>query len=336
MFLKKLSCLWLLFLIASTRSALADADLKIHYLNVGTGMCQVVECPCTGQNCSTFPIIFDCGSAGGSAEDMDKTETINYVRDILDDYSSPPIVVISHPHNDHHKYIVDIMADTDAQEIWLGGPWSAYMKSSLASWLKDQQNDNVSIRQGFPAGSDNNGSPIITCGDAEVYMLTVNAGKGPNANSLVAQLVYGEFSAIFAGDAEKSTQKSAIANADNLNMNIETTIMSAPHHGAATHGSNNSAWVKATSPEVVIFNAGTKYHHPRCETVEAYRQSSNIRNTPSHLIWCGKKTSTGLKMSSFKAKKAEYVTEKNGVILVSVADEGGDYAISCSRSENCF
>jgi hypothetical protein len=70
----------------------AEDELRIHFLNVGTGSCAVVECP--GANAA--PMLVDCGALSAAPEDLDGAEARIYIQQILSANPQPPTVVLSH------------------------------------------------------------------------------------------------------------------------------------------------------------------------------------------------------------------------------------------------
>lgn len=299
----------------------AGALMRVHFLNSGTGACQVVECP------GAAPIIFDCGSTGHSDPDMDREEVVAYVQAILDESGQAPRVVISHADRDHYSYVPDVMGDRTPESIWLGGERSEY-GSPVAAWLNTH---GAVIHDDFAPGFSNNGQPVagLGCGPADTRILTVNNGTSKNAQSLVAAVQHGTFSVVFTGDAEGETQQSVLANFPGL----RATLLSGSHHGASTHDSNDAVWANAILPEVVVFTTGTKFGHPRCAATDVYLVSpeSRVRNAGPHPMRCG--IGGDAYGSQTSATRAVYSTRTNGTVVVD--SNGSTYNITCSRAPSC-
>lgn len=187
--------------------------LRIHFLSVGAGTCTVVECP--GANAP--PMIIDCGSSAGSrgamALEQDKAQKV--IHEILARHSVPPNVILSHGDIDHYNWIPHVLDGITTQNIWQGGTTTSYGSGSFPKWLQAQRSEGASIHAGFPAHWHNQGKPLgesLSCGLASTYILSVNDGGSKNANSLVLMIEYGDFTTIFTGDAEKTTEDSAAFN----------------------------------------------------------------------------------------------------------------------------
>lgn len=297
-------------------------EIRIHTLPIGAGTCVLVECP--GEN--TSPMILDCGSFGPSSRtnsDMTEVGVKSYIDPILNKYSKEPNVFISHADKDHHDWIDDILGTRKLGEVWLGGKSENYKIDDFNTWLKSRESEGTKVIKDLEPHWHNDGYPLdsVSCGDASLFVLTVNSTKRTdspkNGNSLVLSIEHNEFVATFPGDAEGPTEQKAISN---FNGAVKTTLLHSSHHGAWTHGSNNtkkgvsskSDWPSYTSPEIVIHSAGKSYSHPRCEAVEEYE--GYLSNVNNHDFRCG---TASYEYDNSSTDKAHYVTEVNGVIIVT-------------------
>jgi len=308
-----------------------DDHIKIHFLDVGSGSCQLVECP--GDPATTAPLLIDCGSrALRPALARDRDEVKAYVDAILAAYPDP-IVALSHGDQDHYRFVPNLVPK--AKIVWFGARKIGYGKKTK-DWFDAQESLGVTVKGGFgdfSSGFHNNGAPVadLACGDAETFVLTVNKGIEKNSRSMVLRIEHGDFSVTFSGDAEEPTQNSVIAN---FPGGIETTVLTASHHGAETEKSNEPAWATATSPEVVIYSAGVRFYHPLCSIVGNYRSTLKSDVSP-HPFWCGDRA--GLKSKYHRPSRmttlAEYTTAISGV--VTVESDGTNYTIECGLTPGC-
>lgn len=87
-----------------------------------------------------------------------------------------------------------------------------------------------------------------------------------NNNSVGVLLEYGDFRALFTGDAE-APELTAWLRSTRIR---EVTLMNASHHGASNGATR--AWIRATSPEVVVASAGRRnsYGHPSPSIISAW------------------------------------------------------------------
>ena len=307
-------------------------ELRIHYLNIGGGTCTIAECP--GPDAP--PMIIDCGSLGGSRgpNDMDRDDARTYIQRILGGHAAAPNVVLSHGDTDHYGWISEVLRDTQATNIWMGGESNEYDESGFPTWLNGQIQGGATVfdNDDLPEHFHNNAFAIddsqLDCGDALPYVLTVNTGSSKNAHSLVLSIDYGEFSAILSGDAEGVTERRAIRNFDNA---VKATVLSGSHHGAATQSSNSVTWAENTAPVVVIYSSGRRFGHPRCGATERY--DSTLAVVPSHPFHCGNSNDFD-ERTERNTTRAEYVTEVNGTIVVTT-DGGSPLMLNCESAVGC-
>ncbi len=303
----------------------ATDELRIHYLNVGSGSCTLVECP--GANAP--PMIVDCGSVGAFSFDLDAATATTYLRTILEGHTSPN-VIISHPHTDHYDLIPDVLANVQTRNIWLGGDSTGYDQAGFPDWRQAQTNGNAVLHIDHDADFHNDEQPmtasVLGCGLADVFTLTVNTGSGPNPNSHVMEIRYDDFGVTFTGDAEGITEDQADLNYDG---NVKTTVLTASHHGASSHSSNNPDWISATEPEVAIFSSGPRFGHPRCNVVSRY--NAVLADAPAHPTHCGDNSGFRRENASLLAK---YVTATNGLIVIT-SDGELPLILFCDGQTNC-
>lgn len=315
--------------------------LRAHYLNVGAGMCHVVQCP--GSDGTV--ILDDCGSSNTTGA-MTRDEARTYIRGLAEGH--PLKVVITHTDADHSNWIPFVFdslpTGTTLSEVWAGGQFSNY-KDDVRVWMGQAATWGANVVvNGYPSKSStplpngwSNGLAAVSglsCGKASSYVLTVNSDPGSNASSLMLRLEYETKTLVFPGDATGKSQDRAIANASSKPGFLNTDILEMSHHGAATNGSNNADWAAATRPIYLLASAGESYGHPRCTAVNTYRDAANQRlaSVTSHPLWCGEGNSAWVKKFY---TQAIYGTNTQGLIVGDVK-KGGAIALYCgSASGSC-
>jgi competence protein ComEC len=88
--------------------------------------------------------------------------------------------------------------------------------------------------------------------------------EGPNDNSVVTRLTYGDVSLLLTGDIEAEVEE-ALVGAGSIR---ESTLLKLAHHGSC--GSLTPAFLDAVDPEVVVISVGADNHfgHPCDEVLE--------------------------------------------------------------------
>lgn len=305
-------------------------DLRVTYMNVGAGLCAVVECP--GANAR--PIVVDCGTSDGSmdANGLSPDQVRDRMNAILARYSQGPDLVISHVHADHYNLIAAALRDVQVNEIWHSGVASEMKYGGFTAWFAEQKRNGARVRSGFPKNWHNGGNEItdgLQCGAATAYVLSVNANPdgNPNGSSLMLAIDYLDFTLVLPGDAEGPTEASAMGNFQDL----KTTVLTSSHHGSKSHNSNSALWIEATSPELVIYSAGEMHGHPTCATTD--KISPKLASATAHNAVCAKsKRKSDRKF--YSSKRAEFTTLVNGTITLTTP--GTDrIRVQCELGPGC-
>ena len=132
---------------------------------------------------------------------------------------------------------------------------------------KDPEKDPVK----YPAGKENSGQNDD------------NIGPDLNENSLVLELEYGEFSALFTGDIGEETEKKLLPQIEDV------VLLKTAHHGS--RNSTCEAFLSEASPEIAVISCAevNSYGHPAPETVarlqEAGAQVEYTMKSGAVTIW---------------------------------------------------
>jgi competence protein ComEC len=297
-------------------------DLRVTFVNTGAGLCTVINCPVSGGGTPVNSILYDCGSSGVGENGMPKDLAVGYVQHILN--PDGIAIFVSHPDGDHYNYIEKIMEKRKAVVVVLGGHRVEY-NFGFQRWLKSQEEKGARVLDDFKQGGF---SPIGTCGTAPLDILTVNAGEDRNSQSLVLQIKYGEQLATMTGDATIWSLASILHNAGSNPDSLKTTLLSAPHHGATTEGSNNFLWPLVFKPKIVVYSAGDRYFHPRCGAFDKYQDAGSLKTfTSSHAMRCGDEDAYW----DFDEYTAQFLTSTNGNIWIDFGSNDNEFRINCDQ-----
>ena len=90
-----------------------------------------------------------------------------------------------------------------------------------------------------------------------------------NNNSIVAKLIYINFSMLFTGDIEKSEENLI----NKYKNNLKSTILKVSHHGSKT--STSEEFLKYVKPEIALIGVGenNKFGHPNQSTIEKLKNA---------------------------------------------------------------
>jgi competence protein ComEC len=175
------------------------------------------------------------------------------------------LVVLSHPHPDHFGGLASGLGATRVGALWdtgqgeresLGGGYATLLAAARAR--------KVPILR-----------PGAFCGPRDFAGVTLDvlapcpaplSDRGPNDNSIVLRIVYGQRSVLFMGDAEQEEE------ADLLRLpreRLRADVLKVAHHGSRT--SSSPELLRAVAPSEAVVSAGVRnrFGHPHRATLDA-------------------------------------------------------------------
>lgn len=175
-------------------------------------------------------------------------------------------VIITHPHADHLGGMPKVLEKFKVKQIYDSG-------QSTTSNLYSQYLNTVSKKKiPFKVVTD---GEIIDLGD-DIYLKILSPQKTMitgtesdlNNNSIIARLVFKDFSMMLAGDAEKESEDYLVKK---YGKALKSTVLKSPHHGSRT--SSTLPFLQATNPEAVIISlaADNSYGHPHSNILKRYQ-----------------------------------------------------------------
>ncbi|MGI8908370.1 MAG: ComEC/Rec2 family competence protein [Candidatus Sumerlaeaceae bacterium] len=258
----------------------ADADLLLRVVDVGAGECCIAKLP------GGHYIIYDAGNY----QDGGKS-ALKAIHEFIPKGSDIELLVLSHTDADHVAAVPGICADYHVKRAIRSGfardtdNW----RNALAA-LKEEHDSEGALdinlaEEALPPGA--------TYQFGETFATMVSGFSFPpddwdlddepermNAGSIVIRLLYRGRSIILCGDAVGrhigdpdntclATEKYMLDRAPAVP--IDSDVLVAPHHGA--DNGSSAPFIKAVSPEFVIFSAGHRHAHPRADAVQRYLDS---------------------------------------------------------------
>ena len=243
---------------SSSASSAVSGKVTVKMLNVGQGDAILIETP----EQTVLVDTSDVDERDKLAKELKKANVKNIDK-----------VILTHPHADHIGGM-DVLFDGGYK---IGMIYDNGMPSTsklFTGYLKKAKAQGVK-RQGLKAGDvlDLGGGVRFEVLSPSADLVKKGQGKGykhdPNNESVVGRLVFGDFTMLFTGDAEKETEAAILqAHRDG----VKSLVLKAPHHGS--HTSSSKAYLDAVQPEVCLIScgAGNDYGHPHKETLAAYKK----------------------------------------------------------------
>ncbi|SHK66234.1 competence protein ComEC [Selenomonas ruminantium] len=237
-------------------TAEAVKNLTVKMLNVGQGDAILIETP-------EQTVLID-------TSDLDEQEKL---RNELKKAGVKRIdkLILTHPHADHIGGVEGVvLQDYEVGEVFDNGMPS---KSKVYTrYMKLLKQKNIK-RHGLVAGDELDFGGGVKFKVYAPDKAAVDKGSkttehhDPNNESVVGRLIFGNFSMMFTGDAEKVEEEPIVKAYGN---ELKSAVLKAGHHGSKT--SSSAEFLRAVNPEAVMIScgAGNDYGHPHAQTMKKY------------------------------------------------------------------
>ncbi len=228
-------------------SELENASLFVHYIDVGQGDAELIEC--NGEY-----MLIDAGENGGEAS------LIAYLREV--GVKKLKYVVATHPHSDHLGGVAEVIEEFEVENVIM-----PKIPKSATPTTKTYRHFLDAVKKSGTKGIYAKLDSEYTIGDATFKILgPVNANtENLNDLSVVIKLTHGENTFFFSGDAEKEAERDLV---ERYGDELDCDVYKVAHHGSSTSSSKELMGV--LTPEICIISCGedNSYGHPHDETEE--------------------------------------------------------------------
>lgn len=223
---------------------------KVHYVDVGQGDCELVECD--GKY-----MLIDAGENGF------ETDVINYLNS--HNIKELEYVVASHQHSDHIGGLSEVI---DAFKV----------TNIIMPRLTKEQTPTNSTYRDFLKAVKASGAKVIEAkvgatyelggGKFEILGPVTNDAEDINNMSVVMRFDHGENSFLFTGDAETEEENEIIENGASLDCDV----LKVGHHGSST--SSGKKFLDKVTPEICVISCGedNSYGHPHKEITKRLKK----------------------------------------------------------------
>ncbi len=241
--------------IAEDNFIAKDADLEIHYIDVGQGDCSLIMW-------EGASVLIDSGEAS-CAETV-----LNY----LDEQNVGKLdyIIVTHPHSDHMGSMAEIISSVDAEKV-------------IIPKVTEDMTPDTQMYEDFLHSLQKKTMKLTAAKFGDVYTLSgttaAAVSKQPpsfeilapvadyddlNNYSVTLKLTYGATSYLFTGDIEKKAENDILESG----ADVDADVLKAAHHGSSSSSGEN--FIDEVSPEICIIPCGTDndYGHPHAEVLE--------------------------------------------------------------------
>ncbi len=223
-----------------TPQILTEGTLELHFIDVGQGDAALLCC--NGHN-----MLID----GGMSQSSSRVYTYLMKHNIKTlDY-----IVATHPHDDHVGGLAGALNAATAMRA-LSSCEEAEGRA-FQSFLKYLGQQGVAIEVPQPGDTFDLGTAHIT------VLGPLRESGNVNDTSLVLRVTFGDFHALFTGDAEYEEEADILAS----DAELQCDVLKVGHHGGSD--ATSEAWLKAVQPKTAVISCGKNndYGHPAQQTL---------------------------------------------------------------------
>jgi competence protein ComEC len=281
-------------------AATAAGQARVHFINVGQADSILVELP-------KAALLIDAGGED-TVDGRDADHLVGYLNEFFrrraDLNRTLHSIIVSHPHLDHTKSLMEVLNAFRVQNLFDGG-------ENIGSGIRPLRSARTFVRDhggryqavaDSRVGADgftNAALDALRAADADVDVRILSGSRdcaNGNNDSLMVLVKYGAAKFLFTGDAEAEDDNKCTAELTHLmrkyrdNGLLDVDVLKVGHHGARNGMSD--AWMQATSPVISVISAGVpsvaapgEFHawffgHPRERAVGQVERGTSGDRTP--------------------------------------------------------
>lgn len=237
-----------------------DADLEIHFIDVGQGDCSLIMW-------EGASMLIDCG------EREQADAVLKYLK--KQGVKKLDYIIATHPHSDHIGGMGDIISELEVGKV-IAPRVSDDMTPTTKTYerfLQALKDKALKLTAAKPDTTYTLSSTAASAADKKPpkfeILAPVDDYKDLNNYSVVVRLTYGRTSYLFTGDAEKEAETDILESG----ADVAADVLKMGHHGSST--SSSDSFFEEVSPKICVIQCGSgnSYGHPHKETIDKINSS---------------------------------------------------------------
>jgi competence protein ComEC len=244
--------------IHARRTGAPHGTLRATFLDVGQGDAAIVDLP-DGE-----ALVVDGGGLVSSPIDVGVRVVAPELR--ASRRRELALVVLTHPHPDHFGGLLALFQNLRVRTLWDTGQGEREHVGGGYAALFDTARE-----QGVPVLGPEQICGEHEIGGAKLEVLapcpTFSSDRGPNDNSFVIWIGYGNRSILLSGDAQREEESLLLSRG----WRLRADVLKVAHHGSST--SSTSEFLDAVRPRDAVISVGVRnrFGHPHTSTLSALR-----------------------------------------------------------------